>query len=137
MSDALIRAAFESRLATWAAAQTPAIPVAFENVAFTPPAGRYLRAFILPATTISLTLDRLHRQRKGVFQVSIVMPIGTGPGAAQTIAAALDTLFPLTTPMVQGSQRIHLITPMSAGPAIQESDRYTVPVSAQYQADTI
>lgn len=136
MSDALIRSAFESRLAAWAAAQTPAIPIAYQNKPFDPPVGVYLRSFILPAGTISLTLDRKHRQYKGVFQVSIVAPLATGPGAAEAVATALDALFPIDAPLAVGSILVWLLSPMSAAPAQQEPARYVIPVSAQYQSDT-
>jgi hypothetical protein len=136
MSNALIRAAFETRLATWAAAQVPAIPIAYENVTFTPPSGRYLRSFLLPADTQSLTLDGLHREYIGIYQVSIALPINTGAGAGQMLSAALDTLFPVAAPMTQGGLNVWVTSPMSAGPAIQEPDRFVIPVSCGYQADT-
>ena len=137
MSDALIRAAFESRLKAWAAAQTPPIPVAWENVPFNPPKTRYARAFVLPAPTVSLTLDRTHRQRKGVYQVTLVMPIGSGAGAAAALCASIDAAFPIGTLLTQGGLTVTLLTPFSPATAIQEPERFAVPVSAQYQADSI
>lgn len=137
MSDALVRAAFETRLAAWAAAQVPAIPIAYENAAFTAPTGRYARCFLLPALTQNDMLSGEHRRRMGVFQVSLCMPIGAGPGAAAALTASLDAAFPLTAPMVQGALRVFLLSPMSPGPAIQEPDRFVVPVSCTYRADTI
>lgn len=137
MSDALIRAAFETRLAAWAAAQSPAIPVAYENVTFTPPAGRYVRCFLMPAPTECETFNGEHRRRMGIFQVSLCMPIGTGPAAAATLAASLDAAFPIALPMTQGGIKIFILSPMAIAPAIQESDRYVVPVSCSYRADII
>jgi hypothetical protein len=137
MSDALIRTAFESRLATWAAAQSPAIPVAYENCDFTPPAGRYVRCFILPANTQSETLDGIHRKRTGIFQVDLCMPIKSGSGAAIALAASLDAAFPLTAPMTQSTLKIFLLSPMSMAAAIQQPDHFVVPVSCAYRADTV
>jgi hypothetical protein len=137
MSNALIRAAFESRLSAWAQAQTPPILIAYENVPFVQPTGRYLRSYLLPASTISKTLDRLHRQYTGVYQASIVMPLNAGPGDGQVLAAALDALFPIQTPLTQGGIKVILLTPMSAGPAMQDVNNYLIPVSCQYRADTI
>jgi hypothetical protein len=133
MSLAIIRKAFETRLKTWADAQTPAIPVAWPNVTFTPPAGRYVRAFVLPADTTSDTLDKLHRAYTGIFQVSLCMPLNTGSGSAESLAASLDTAFAAS--MLQDGLRIFLTRPMSAAPAIVEPDRYIVPVSGRYRAD--
>jgi hypothetical protein len=137
MSDALVRAAFETRLAAWAAAQSPAIPIAYENATFTPPTGRYVRCFLIPAPAASETLNGEHRRRMGVFQVSLCMPIGSGPGAAASLAASLDTAFPLSAPMTQGGIKVFLLSPMSIAPAIQDGDRYVIPVSCTYRADII
>ncbi len=135
MSQTLVRAAFEQRLATWAAAQTEPIPVAYQGVEFDPPAGRYFRAFLLPNTTNSNTLDQTHRQFRGIFQVSIVMPAGAGLGGAEALVSALDELFTLTAPITSGSIKVVITSPMSAATAINEDGRMVVPVSCGYQAD--
>ena len=137
MSDALIRAAFETRLAAWAAAQVPTIPIYYENITFTPPAGRYARCFLMPAPAECETLNGEHRRRMGVFQVSLCMPIGVGPAAGTALAASLDPVFPMTLPMTQGGIKIFILSPMAIAPGIQESDRYVVPVSCTYRADII
>lgn len=139
MSQALIRRAFESALQTWANAQTPPIPIAFENVTFTPPAlgGRYLRAFLLPAATGSDDLQGVHRRYEGVFQVSIVTPLNKGPGPAEALAAAIAALYSPETQMVVSGLRVYVITPMSPAAGIPEDDAYVVPMSCQYRADTI
>lgn len=135
MSHALIRSGFETVLKAWADAQTPAIPIAWPNVAFTPPAGRYLRALLIPASTKKLTFDGAGRTYRGLFQVSFCMPIGVGAGAVETLAASLDAAF--TDSFVSGSLRVYLLEPFSMAPALQEPDRYMVPVSATYRADAI
>lgn len=138
MSDALVRAAFETRLAAWAAAQSPTIPVVYQNQTYTPVAGsRYIRAWLLPAPTQCQTFNGEHRVRRGVFQVDLNMPIGTGPAAANALAASLDAAFPLTAPMTQGAVKVFLLSPMSQGPSLDGSTHYTVPVSCEYRCDTI
>ncbi len=137
MSNNLIRAGFESLIATWAAAQSPAIPVAYENKTFTPPATRYARAFLLPGQTDSQDLQGTHRSYVGVFQVSLYMPVGTGPGAAETLANAICALYPKQTRIVFGGLSIVLTRPMAARAAISDSDRYIVPIDCAYRADTI
>lgn len=137
MSQTLVRDAFEQRLASWAAAQSPAIPVAYQGVEFKPPAtGHYLRAFLLPNNTNSNTLDQLHRQYRGFFQVSIVMPSGSGMGAAEALVSALDALFPPSEPITSGAIKVTVTSPMSAAAAIDENGRDVIPVSCAYQADT-
>lgn len=132
MSDALLAKAFESRLKAWAAAQTPAIPVAWENVAFKPPTGRYARAHLLPNPAKHLTLEGTGRSLQGVFQVDLCMPPDTGAGGARALADSLDAAFSLV--MEQDGLRIWLLTPMSAAPGMHKDERYVVPVSGIYKA---
>ena len=57
MSDAIIRAAIESRLTAWAKAQSPAIPIAYENMGYKPTTGqRFLRGTLMPAGTLNPSL---------------------------------------------------------------------------------
>jgi len=135
MSQSLIRAAFESRLKTWADAQTPIIPTAFENVSFTPPANRYLRAYLLPADTQSETYDGLHRAYTGVFQVNIIMPLNAGTGAAQVIADAIGALYPVT--FTHSTIRVVITRPMGNRPAFVDGDRFILPIYLAYRVDTI
>lgn len=134
MSQAIIRKAFESRLKTWADALTPAMPIAWQNVAFDPPTGRYARAFVLPGDTQAGTLERTGRDFGGLFQVTLLTKIGTGSGAAEVLAASLDAAFPHT--FEQDGLRIWLTRPFSAAPAVVDGDRYAVPVTAAYAAST-
>ena len=136
MSDQLIRKLYETRLANWAAGRSTPLKVAFENMAFTPPAGVYLRAFMLPAETTSRDLAGDNRHRSGVFQINIVAPIGKGPGEAEGIAAELEALFPMNLQLTSGSFQVLQTTPVRKRSGIQADDRYTVPVDFQYQADT-
>lgn len=135
MSQKLVRAALESRLATWAAARVPALPIAWENVA----AGQalpYLRVNLLPARTTADTLDGAHRAYRGVFQVSVVTPIGAGPALAETIAAEIADLFPVNLRLPSGVLTVQVTSPASAAPALQHEHDFTVPVSLTYRADT-
>jgi hypothetical protein len=132
MSDALIAQAFETTLKAWADAQTPAIPVAWENVEFNPPAGRFASAHLIPNEAKSLFLDGSGRTRVGIFQVSLHMPIGTGAGAARALVDSLDAAFPIT--ITSGGLRIWLLSPFSAAPPLNQPSRFVVPVSAHYKA---
>jgi len=138
MSTEAVRAILETRLSTWAAARVPALRVAYENAPFTPNQGEtYLRAYLLPAQTLSEDLQGSHRGYVGVFQVSIVRPIGTGRGPALSIAAELNQQFPVNGRYTSGSVTVQVISPASAGPGIQEPESFAVPVSFEYRADTI
>jgi hypothetical protein len=134
MSQILIRRAFETRLATWATAQS--IDIAWENVEFDPVEGEpYAHASLLPAQTDHLFLDQTGRDYGGVFQVTLFMPLGRGAGATEALVASLDSTF--AGSFVQGSIRVVLLTPMSAAPALPVPDRYVVPVSATYRVVTV
>lgn len=138
MSQSRIRMLIESRLANWAAARSPTLTVAWENHPFTPPAGTYLRGFLLPARTNSIDLASDHRGYLGIYQVDVVAPIGAGPGGAQGIAEEIADLFPdsLRLTIASPAFAMQLISPCSFGPAIILENRYTIPVSFRYQADT-
>ena len=136
MTAALVRQALETPLKTWADAQVPAVAVSWQNVEFTQPAARYLRSFVLPLPTLSDDLGRAHRRYEGVYQVSIVEPLGKGPGEAEAIVALLAALYPPATDLVLGSFRVHVLQPLSPAPALQERDRFVIPCSLTYRADT-
>jgi hypothetical protein len=138
MSDALVRAAFEVRLAAWAAAQTPPIPVSYELVPLDPPATRYIRCWLLPVPTQSNDLAGLHRLRQGVFQVDLCIPQdGKGTAAPTALAASLDAYFPLTGPLEQGSIKVYLTTPLSPAQPRPEGAHSVTAVSCEYKSHTI
>lgn len=136
MSLKRIRAAYEGRLAAWAAARSPALTVAYENAPFTVPSGVYLRAFVLPADTVSDDLAGVLTTYRGIFQVSVIAPINTGPGAALGIADELAALFLANARLTVSGLTVQQITPCSIAPALQDATSYIVPVSFQFRADT-
>lgn len=135
MSQKLIRSLLQGRLNAFAAART--IPVAWENVGFTPPAGQYLKFHLLKAPTDSADLAGAHREYSGVCQISVFVPKGKGPTEAETLAADLAEVFPLNVPLVSGSFSVQITSPCSEGPPITGDTHFMVPVSFTYRADTI
>jgi hypothetical protein len=137
MSHKIIRSVLEGRLKAWAAARSPALRIAYQNVAFTPTANEiYLRAFALPAGTSSNDLAGVHRLYTGVFQITIVTPVGGGPGAAETLADELAALYPLNDQLTKEGFSVKVMTPVEQGPEQQEDTAFALPVSFQYRADT-
>jgi hypothetical protein len=136
MSNKAIRALLEGRLKTWADGRSPAIKVAFQNAAFTKPNALYLRAFMLPNDTDSRFLEGTDKDYMGIFQVSIVAPLNGGPSPAETVVASLEALFPKDL-IIAGTPSVRVTSVPSASPALQEPDAYVVPVSFEYQAQTI
>jgi hypothetical protein len=135
MSQDIIRATFETTIKAWADAQVPAIPVAWQNVAFNPPAGRHARVDVLPAPTKKLTVDGVGRTWEGTAQVVFYMPQGTGAGAVEALAASLDAAFPDS--ILHGGVRVFLLEPFSQRAPLPHQDRFVVPVCASYRADTV
>ncbi len=136
MSNKIIRSLFESRLKTWAAARSPALPIAFENNGFDQPTGTYLRTFMLPADTSSADLAGTLRDRTGIFQINIVCPQDKGPGEGQGISAELDALFPNNLRLTQGAFAVQTVSPVRERRGISSDDRYTVPVDFEYRSDS-
>jgi len=128
MSQITIRAAFEKRLNDWAKAQAPPIKIAFENVAFTPPAELYLRTFLLPGEGSLTSLENDSTAEIGLFQVSVFAPIDKGARPAETMAEALQGLFPSGAWV--GPARI--TREPSIAPAQTDNGRYHVPVTIRY-----
>lgn len=138
MSDRIIRGLFEGRLKAWATARVPALPIDYEDVAFTPPVdgSAYLRAFLLPASADSLDLEGKHTAYRGVFQVSVMTKAGEGRGAAGLIAEEVAALFPNNLAMTKTTFTVYVRSPMSTASAQQGDTTTTLPLSFQYRADT-
>jgi hypothetical protein len=138
MSDRIIRSLFETRLKAWATVRAPVLPIAYEDVAFTPPAdgSPYLRAFLLPANATSEDLEGKHTAYRGVFQVCVVMKAGGGRGAAGLIADEIAALFPNNLPMTKADFTVYVRSPMATASAQQGDTTTTLPLSFQYRADS-
>ena len=137
MSQSRIRAAFETRLANWAAARTPALPVVWTNTNAPLPTGDHLRAYLLPAMTTARDVAGENRSYRGVFQVSVFTKAGTGPARAEGIARELDDLFPVALHMLNTGLSVYVLTPMASRPAAQETDWYSVAVDCRYGAEEV
>lgn len=126
MSLIAIRAALEKRLAEWAKGQ--ALPVAWENVEFSPPPdGLYLRAFLLPANGATLNLE-YGMSEIGLYQINVCTPLGKGPRQAEKLAEALQALYPAGD--VLGGAR--LVRQPAIGPPIPDGVSRIVPVTIRY-----
>lgn len=136
MSQAAIRAILETRLAAWAAARVPTLPVLWENARTdAEPAGPHLRAYVLPATTTNAYLDGTGRTHQGIFQVTAFLLPGTGPRQADAIAAELDALFPCAAVLTDGALKVQVMAPVSALPAMQEPSWHVAPFRVRYRCD--
>lgn len=131
-----IRQGLEVALNTWASGQTPAIPVAWQNRAYTPTIGsRYVRANILPAETQNPSLGDDHKRFIGIFQILVYTPDDVGAGAAETIAESLFTTFARGTSFTASSVTTRVLDSPSVLPSFNDDGWYVTPVSIRYQSD--
>lgn len=139
MTTAAIQSLLNAKLATFAAAQSPALAVAYENKDFTPPqAAPYLRAHLLLGTPRAAGLGQNAQDyQRGIFQVDVLALPSGGWGPAHTIADRLRTAFArglrLTGAGATAGTEI-VCASVSVGPAMNEDTRYKLPVSVNFYA---
>lgn len=116
--------ACERRLATL----SPAIPTAYENVAFTPPTGMYLRTQFTVQDPEDPTFGTGYYRERITFQVFICEELNKGTTTANTKAEAIRSLFAKGTTLTEDGYRVHVLqTPQIAGSAVT-TDRLVVPI---------
>jgi hypothetical protein len=134
MTIAKIRAALETRLGT----VTPAIPVAYENTAYSPVAGvMYQRANLLPNTPDDGQIGSSVYMEKGIFQVTVCAPMNNGPAAAEARAQLVKDAFKRGTSVVNGGVTVIIMNAPSVSSAMIDGDRFCIPVSMRYQAQIV
>ena len=134
MSNSVIRKALEGRLAAWANAQSPKVPVAFEEAPFTKPtSGKFLEAFLVPAITLDRDVSGNGKRYLGIFQVNCWALSGKGMAEVEALAASVISLFPLLPK--QGNVSIES-TPYAES-AMDDSAGWTItPVTIKYRYET-
>lgn len=108
------------------------LPVAWENTPFTPPAtGIYLEEDFLPAETEDVFIQGTAPVRRGVYQVTVVYPIGRGTQAARALADDIADMFPNNAVLAQpGPLFVNGFPDVFNG--IVDSTAYRIPVSIPY-----
>jgi hypothetical protein len=128
--SASIMDALNAHLNTFATSE--GITVAWEGVDFTPPAGAYLRAFLLPAMTIGAALGTdAPNKHRGIYQVDCIYPGGSGWGACAAMAEKVRVQFKRGTRLMSNDL---IIESVSFGPGMMDGSRYKIPVSISYWA---
>ncbi len=131
MSSQLIQAALETRLATL----TPALATAYENTVFTPVTGvPYQRINMLVNRPVDHALTMDVTEERGIFQVSLFYPQGTGRGAAQARAELIKALFKPPLALTNGAVKVELMKTVHVGGGMPDGDRWMVPVSIYWQS---
>lgn len=131
MSDVLIQAALEARLATL----SPALSTAYENGTFTPtPGTAYQRVNFLPNTPDDPTMGRKLTQFRGLFQVTVCYPLGAGRGAAQAKAEAIRSHFAPCQTLTSGAVNVQINDTTRIAAGYPDGDRYCIPVTVPWFA---
>ncbi|RVG81349.1 phage tail terminator-like protein [Sinorhizobium meliloti] len=132
-TDAIIFKAVTDRLI----AMPGVLPIAAPNVVF-PAAGqplpaKYLRLAFLPNQTRQITMGNDPQQKRGLFQVSVVWPVGQGIIGALDVANQVIDHFKNQSLFASGVKITISSEPWAAGP-LQEGERVQIPVTIPYIA---
>jgi hypothetical protein len=131
MSNQAIRQALESHLADLASP----LPTAWQGLPFTPPAGEpYQEVFLLPAANQTTDLRQSTTVCRGVFQVTLCYPTGSGVADAEAKADAIAAHFdPASTVLTKDGVTVRIEgRPNIGGPLPGEPGRLRIPVSVRY-----
>lgn len=93
------RQELESKLQTFASAQTPTLPIAFENQSFVRPDQTsdnfWLECYLMPGPTITATVDASTNRERGIWCVNVWRPSNKGAGKLELLAEQIIKLFPV------------------------------------------
>jgi hypothetical protein len=106
---------------------TPLTQVAWTGVPFDPPTGIWYKPVLLPSTNQPELQGANHET--GIYQVSIFVPINTGPGALLQAADALVALF--ARKVLTGAATVSCGVP-TPGPVIHDPQWTHLPVSIPF-----
>lgn len=131
MSQFIIQSELETRVKNWAAAQSPVVQVAYENVPFTKPADKspFVEVYLSPVVTSNVTVAGNRQRYLGNLYINIWTPDGKGTGQSNRILASLVSAFPVVPKT--GSVSIESLP--NAKRAIYEDGWRVVPVTIQYR----
>lgn len=131
--ESSLEAALFARVA--ALALSPALPVAWPNVSFNPPATGYMRVTHLPNANRRLFLGSNDpHQRLGLLQLSVFAPKNGGASTATEIAGKVAAHFPADLPMRRDGITVKVAKAPDVAPAFAEDTHWHVPVTIAYQA---
>lgn len=127
-----IRTEIEKKLATFAAAQVPPIPVAYENVEFIKPAtGRYLRIMFLDSASVSRNVAASGKRTTGMFQIDVCAPLGKGMKELEALRDAVVDLYPVVPKL----ETVSVEQPLSWSGSDTDDTHIIVPLTGQYRTE--
>lgn len=108
--------------------------IAYENVAFDPKGNPYLESRLLPADPDDAMLTSKTYIERGVYQVTLVMPPGKGPGPAETLAAQLRDHYARGITLSRDGIDVNIVGVPSQGRGYPDNGNWRTPVSINWQA---
>jgi hypothetical protein len=116
-------------------ASNNSITVAKPGIPFAPSSATpYLRAYIMPSMTEAMDVAGLINEYRGVFQVNVFHPEGSGIITPYETAALLTDHFASGTQVSHQATTFSILSPPHIGPAIEEPGWVMLPVSIRYRA---
>lgn len=108
---------------------------AYENATFTPVTGTpYQRINMLVNRPVDHAVTMDVTEQRGIFQVSLFYPQGTGRGAAQARAELIKALFKPPLTLTNGAVKVEINKTVHIGGGMPDGDRWMVPVSIYWQS---
>lgn len=134
MSELLVRRALEKQLTGMSGGLADTY---FENETREPPADSvtpYQRCFLMPAEPDNEVMGAGLYQAQGVYQVSLLYPLGDGGGAAAAQAELLRQRFKHGTTIVESGLNVHITKTPHVARGMEDGGRWHVPVSIRWHA---
>lgn len=107
---------------------TPTLPIAYENVAFTPPAGMYLRVQFNIQPPDDPVFGKGYYRERLQFNIFVCEELNKGTSNAQTKAEAIRELFKKGTYLLEDTYSIHILTTPQIAGSVITIDRLIIPV---------
>lgn len=114
---------------------SPALPVAWPGLPFTPPSGAYLvAAVVMNGNRNQFVGDDSTTEFRGILQVTVEAPSGGGIISSFEIAGKVAQHFERGTPMRGSSLTVKVDKRPDVASARVEADRIRVPISVSWYA---
>ena len=115
---------------------SPALPVAWRMVDFTPPAsGMWLEAWpMMTATTKGEMAFHGRADRTGLIQVTVVADLGAGEAPALEVSGLVAAHFAEGTLLSSGTTTLRIVAPASIATPFIDGKYLRVPVTARWRA---